>query len=129
AGTDEIAVHGPTQVWELRDGDIHEYTVTPEDFGVSTHQLSDLTGGDGKENAERLRRIFDNSAPAAHRDAIAANAGARVYLGGKAESFKEATDKASGLLADGTVKGWSQLHEEANYAKSSSTAHGVGRNC
>lgn len=117
AGTDEIAVHGPTQVWELRDGDIHEYTVTPEDFGVSTHQLSDLTGGDGKENAEHLRRIFDNSAPAAHRDAIAANASAMFYLTGKADSFKEGTDKALGLLADGTVKDWLQRHEEANYAK------------
>src|SRR5699024_4806233 len=117
AGTDEFAVNGPTQVWELRDGDIHEYTATPEAFGVSTHQLSDLTGGDGKENAEPLRRIFDNSAPAAHRDAIAANAGAMFYLTGKADSFKEGTDKALGLLADGTVKDWLQRHEEANYAK------------
>ncbi|PQM73417.1 anthranilate phosphoribosyltransferase [Corynebacterium sp. J010B-136] len=117
AGTDEIAVHGPTQVWELRDGEIEEYTVTPDDFGVGTHQLADLTGGDGAENAKALRQVFNNTAPAAHRDAIAANAGAMFYLTGHADSYKEGTDKALGLLADGTVKDWLQRHEEANYAK------------
>lgn len=117
AGTDEVAVHGPTQFWELRDGEIEEYTLNPEDLGVSTHQLSDLTGGDGKENAEHLRNIFNNTAPEAHRDAIAANAGAMFYLTGRADSYKEGTDKALGLLADSTVKNWLQRHEEANYAK------------
>src|SRR5699024_11009544 len=116
-GTDEIDVPGHSQVWELSEADIHERPVNPDDVGVSTHQLTERTGSNGKEIAEHLRRIFDNSAPAAHRDAIAANASAMFYLTGKADSFKEGTDKALGLLADGTVKDWLQRHEEANYAK------------
>ena len=57
AGTDEIAVHGTTQVWELRDGSISHYELTPEDLGISRHELSDLAGGNGEENARALRAV------------------------------------------------------------------------
>ncbi|MEJ5928507.1 anthranilate phosphoribosyltransferase [Corynebacterium sp. H128] len=115
AGTDEIAVHGPTRVWELADGEIRDYTVTPEELGVGTHALSDLAGGNGKENARHLRKVFANAAPQAHRDAIAANAGAMFYLAGKADSLKAGTEQALELLRDGTVQNWLARHEEADY--------------
>ncbi|MDY3127855.1 MAG: anthranilate phosphoribosyltransferase [Corynebacterium sp.] len=116
AGTDEMALHGPTTVWELRDGEIEEYTLTAKDFGLPAHDLNQLTGGTGEENAAALRAIFANEAPQAHRDAIAANAGAMFYLTGAAESYADGADKAVQLLADGTVASWLQRHEEANYA-------------
>nr|WP_232843212.1 anthranilate phosphoribosyltransferase [Corynebacterium hindlerae] len=115
SGTDEIAVHGPTTVWELRDGDIQQYTVTSEEMGVGKHALADLRGGDGTENARHLRAVFADEAPAAHRDAVALNAGAMFYLCGHAATIAEGTQKALRLLADGTVHEWLRKHEEADY--------------
>lgn len=117
AGTDEIAVHGTTEFWELRDGEITHYTKEPEDLGIERHKLADLVGGDGEENAALIRAVFEGTGSPAHRDAIAASAGAMFYLDGQVETLKEGTEKALGLLADGTVAAWLKKHEEANYAE------------
>ncbi|MCQ9340462.1 anthranilate phosphoribosyltransferase [Corynebacterium phoceense] len=117
AGTDEIAVHGTTEFWELRDGEITHYTKEPEDLGIERHELADLAGGEGEENAALIRAVFEGTGSPAHRDAIAASAGAMFYLDGQVETLKEGTEKALGLLADGTVAAWLKKHEEANYAK------------
>lgn len=63
AGTDEIAVHGTTHVWELKDGEISEYDVTPESLGIERHELADLVGGDGAENSQLLRDVFAGGVP------------------------------------------------------------------
>ena len=86
AGTDEIAVHGDTLVWELKDGEISHYTVAPAELGVDKHTLEALRGGDGEENAAAMRATFAGEGPAAHRDAVAVNAGAMFYLYGMADS-------------------------------------------
>ena len=117
AGTDEIAVHGTTEFWELRDGEITHYAKEPEDLGIERHELADLVGGEGEENAALIRAVFEGTGSPAHRDAIAASAGAMFYLDGQVETLKEGTEKALGLLADGTVAAWLKKHEEANYAK------------
>lgn len=117
AGTDECAVHGPTQVWELVDGEVSTYTLSPADFGVGTHKLQDLEGGDGRQNAAILREIFANRGTAAQRDAIVANAGALFYLAGRCESFAQGSQLAAAAIEDGTVTAWLREHEEANYAK------------
>lgn len=117
AGTDEIAVHGTTEFWELRDGEITHYTKEPEDLGIERHELADLVGGEGEENAALIRAVFEGTGSPAHRDAIAASAGAMFYLDGQVETLKEGTEKALGLLADDTVAAWLKKHEEANYAK------------
>ncbi|MCQ9344826.1 anthranilate phosphoribosyltransferase [Corynebacterium phoceense] len=117
AGTDEIAVHGTTEFWELRDGEITHYTKEPEDLGIERHELADLVGGEGEENAALIRAVFEGTGSPAHRDAIAASAGAMFYLDGQVETLKEGTEKALGLLADGTVAAWLKKHEEANYAQ------------
>lgn len=115
AGTDELAVHGPTQIWELCDGEISHYEVSPEELGVGTHALADLAGGNGEENARHLRAVFAGTAPQAHTDAIMANAGAMFYLSGFADTLREGSLKAQELLASGEVAAWLQRHEEANY--------------
>ena len=115
AGTDEIAVHGTTQVWELRNGTISHYELTPEDLGISRHELSDLAGGNGEENAQALRDIFAGTGKPAHHDAIAAAAGAMFYLNGTTDSIAEGVSHANQLIKDGTVAAWLKKHEEANY--------------
>ncbi|OHO82747.1 anthranilate phosphoribosyltransferase [Corynebacterium sp. HMSC036E10] len=116
AGTDEIAVHGETEVWELKDGEITHYTVTPEELGVERHSLEDLRGGNGAENAAFMRATFAGEGPAAHRDAVAVSAGAMFYLYGIADSLAASTEHAKQLLADGTVADWLATHEEADYS-------------
>lgn len=116
AGTDEIAVHGETLVWELKDGAISHYTVEPAELGVDRHTLEDLRGGDGEHNAAAMRATFAGEGPAAHRDAVAVNAGAMFYLYGIADSLAEGTEHAKQLLADGSVSQWLTTHEEADYS-------------
>lgn len=116
AGTDEIAVHGETEVWELKDGEITHYTVTPEELGVERHSLEDLRGGNGAENAAFMRATFAGEGPAAHRDAVAVSAGAMFYLYGIADSLAAGTEHAKQLLANGSVADWLATHEEADYS-------------
>nr|WP_231375939.1 anthranilate phosphoribosyltransferase [Corynebacterium aquatimens] len=117
AGTDEIAVHGDTLIWELDSaGNIEHYTLTPEDFGVSRHSLDDLAGGNGTENAAAMRATFNGEGPVAHRDAIAATTGTIFYLYGLADSVREGTEKATQMLVDGEVRDWLATHEGADYS-------------
>lgn len=116
AGTDEIAVHGNTHVWELKDGEISEYDVTPESLGIERHKLADLVGGDGAENAQHLRNVFAGEGKPAHRDAIVAAAGAMFYLYGKTATIAEGVAHAKEIICSGQVAGWLRTHEEANYA-------------
>lgn len=115
SGMDEIAVHGPTKIWELRDGEITHYEVTPEQLGVATHALSDLRGGEAAQNAQILREVFAGRGTRAQREALAVSAGAMFYLHGQAESIAAGTAQALELLAAGTVNEWLQTHEEAHY--------------
>lgn len=115
AGTDEIAVHGETEVWEVRDGEITNFRISPADLGVSTHALEDLRGGDGVENARFMRATFAGRGPAAHRDAVAVNAGAMFYLAGISDTMREGTERALSMLSDGSMETWQRTHEEADY--------------
>ncbi|MEH0147971.1 anthranilate phosphoribosyltransferase [Corynebacterium sp. Q4381] len=118
AGTDEIAVHGETLVWELdREGNITHYTVTPEELGVTRHSLADLAGGDGAENAAMMRDTFAGVGPRAHRDAIAVSAGAMFYLYGITNTIADGVAHAGKLIDNGTVAQWLKTHEEADYSE------------
>lgn len=117
-GSDEIAVWGPTRVWEVNgDEEIKEYTLRPEDFGVDQHPVEDLVGGDGEENAQHLYAALSGQGAPAHADAIAVSAGAMFYLNGDTDSFRAGTEKAKALMTDGSVSNWLRKHEEANYAQ------------
>lgn len=117
AGTDELAVHGETLVWELdRDGNIEHYTLTPSDIGLPTYALEELEGGDGQKNAAAIRAIFNGEAPDAHRDAVAATAGAIFYLYGFDDDIASGVERAQQLLSEGTVAHWLSTHEGADYS-------------
>lgn len=117
AGTDELDVHGESQVWELgRDGSITSYVLTPEEIGLQRCSLEDLRGGDGVENADAIRATFAGGWPEARRLAVAAGAGAMFYLNGTAPTIADGVTHALNLLADGTVHAWLQHHEEADYS-------------
>lgn len=76
-----------------------------------------MEGGDGTANAAAIRAIFEGTAPQAHHDAVAVNAGAMLYVIGKADSIAEGTALATQIINDGTAKRWLATHEEADYGE------------
>jgi anthranilate phosphoribosyltransferase len=101
AGTDEIALHGETQVVELNNGKLTHYTLSPADFGVSEYPLSDLEGGDANENAAYTLAILKGEGTASHNAAVAVNVAALLVLNNQYPDFKSATEAALTHLSSG----------------------------
>lgn len=99
-GLDEVAIHGPTTVAEIRDGQIHEYTLSPEDFGVSTHPLSAIEGGSPEENRDIITRILQGKGTEAQQSAVAVNVALLLRLFGQ-EDLKANTQQALNVMASG----------------------------
>ncbi len=72
-GMDEVALHAPTQVAELRDGQIISTLLSAQDFGLSSHPAEALTGGSPEENRDILSRLLQGKGELAHEEAVAAN--------------------------------------------------------
>lgn len=97
---DEISLSSPTAVCEFKDGWFKTYVVSPEDFGFELCSKADLVGGTPAENAEITRNIL--SGEQGHkRNAVLMNAGAALYIGGKAESMKSGIAYAAELIDSG----------------------------
>ena len=109
SGMDELALHGPSKVAQLKDGEITEFKVSPEDFGLERFPLSELLGGTPKENAANIRRILDGKGNEAHNTAVILNTAPILYLYGLASSVTEAVSIARDVLMSG--RGLSLLNE------------------
>lgn len=103
SGLDEIAVHGPTLVREATPRGIKAYEVTPEELGTDRVDLEDLRGGEPAENARLLREALAGQGRQAHREAIAVNAGALLYLAGPADNLADGAAMAREQLSSGRV--------------------------
>ncbi|WP_436930524.1 anthranilate phosphoribosyltransferase [Halosimplex halobium] len=101
SGMDEITIHDETAVAEVEDGEVTEYTVTPEDLGLETHDIEAVSGGSPEENAEDLLGIVEGDVRGAKRDIILANAGAAVYVAGKADSLAAGVEAAADAIDSG----------------------------
>lgn len=99
---DEISLSAPTTVCEFADGETKTYVIKPEDFGFKTCEKSDINGGTPEENAEITRAIL-KGAQGPKRDAVLLNAGAGLYIGGKAESIAEGVKLAAELVDSGAA--------------------------
>ncbi|NLV06016.1 anthranilate phosphoribosyltransferase [Haloarcula rubripromontorii] len=102
-GLDEIAVHGETVVAEVTGDRIAEYTITPEDMGLETHDIEDIAGGEPAENAADLRGIVSGEVTGAKRDIILANAGAAIYVAGVADTHEEGVEQARQAIESGAA--------------------------
>ncbi len=101
-GMDEITVTGKTYVNEIKDGEIIEYEIDPRDYGIEYAKPEDIKGGDGKENAEIARRIFEGE-KGPKRDIVVLNSAAGIYIGGKADTYAEAVEIAKKMIDEGHV--------------------------
>ena len=99
---DEISPSGETAVCEFKDGWFKTYTITPEEFGIARCFKSDLEGGTPAENAKITRQIL-NGEKGPKRDTVLMNAGAALYIGGKAESVADGIKLAAELIDSGAA--------------------------
>ncbi len=102
-GTDEISIAGPTAVAALKDGVVTEFTVTPEDAGLSRHPFEAIVGGTPSENAAAFRALLEG-APGAYRDAVLLNAAAALVVAGRAESLAGGVALAEESLDEGRAQ-------------------------
>lgn len=97
---DEISMSAPTAVCEFKDGWFKSYTIAPEDFGFERCTKGDLKGGTPEENAKITREIL-GGAKGHKRNAVLMNAGAALYIGGKAETLKDGISLAAEIIDSG----------------------------
>jgi anthranilate phosphoribosyltransferase len=102
-GLDELSVSAPTLVGELRDGEVREYRLSPEDVGLPLHAASCLRVSNVEESRQTLLGALDGSLPAA-RDIVAFNAGACLYTAGVAESLTEGVERSLEVIASGAAR-------------------------
>ena len=100
---DEISLSAPTKICEIKDGWFKSFTITPEDFGFERCSKDDLKGGTPQENAKITLDILEG-AKGHKRNAVLLNAGAALYIAGKAESFKDGIELAKELIDSGKAK-------------------------
>ena len=92
----------PTKICEIKDGWFKTYTITPEQFGFTRCTKADLKGGTPAENAQITRDIL-SGATGPMRNAVLMNAGAALYLYGKADSLKSGIALAAELIDSGAA--------------------------
>lgn len=99
-GLDEITVSDITYVSELIDGEIKSYTIQPEDFGIKRSKIEALIGGEKEVNAKILESVLQGE-QGAKRDILVLNAGAALYVAGKADSIKAGVELAGEIIDQG----------------------------
>jgi anthranilate phosphoribosyltransferase len=102
-GLDEITISGPSYIAELKDGQVSEYTVTPEAFGLKSVPLNDICVTNADEAKVMLMAVMDNQ-PGAARDIVCLNAGAAIYVAGLSASLSGGVTLASESIASGAAR-------------------------
>lgn len=101
-GMDEISPIGPTHVVEVRAGrEVDSWTIDPREHGFGATDPADLAGGSPEENAAVIERLLAGGGPAGARAAVALNAGAALYVAGRAASYADGVAAAGATLASG----------------------------
>ena len=103
SGVDEFALHGTTEVVELRDNQLEQYTLSVSDFGLNEAPLSELKGGDADFNATVLKRILAGQGSRAQNHAIAINTAPLLVMADKFSDYKQAAQAVLEHLASGAA--------------------------
>lgn len=102
-GTDEISIAGETHVAALKDGDISEFTITPEDAGLQRHPFEAIIGGEPAQNARAFRELLAGE-QSAYRDAVLLNSAAALTIAGRATDLRMGAEMAAASIDDGSAK-------------------------
>ena len=111
----EISMSAPTSVCEIKDGKFTSYVLTPEQFGYERCTKEELQGGTPQENAEITKAILEGRETGAKRHAVCLNAGAALYIAGKAASIEAGVKMAEQLIDSGAaLKKLEEFIEKSN---------------
>ena len=99
-GLDEISITGPTQISELKNNKIDEYSISPSDFGLSNCNFDEITAQTPEESLQLVRAAFSGEKSAV-QDMIALNAGAGLYIARKVDSIADGVELAFTLMNNG----------------------------
>jgi anthranilate phosphoribosyltransferase len=102
-GMDEISISAPTWIAELKDGEVQSLRVTPEQFGLARADISALKVDSPQQSLALIRSVLNNT-PGPARDVVALNAGAAIYVAGRAVTLKQGVEQALDTLARGQAR-------------------------
>ena len=102
-GLDEVSLAGPTLVGELKDGEIREYQIKPEDFGIAPAPITALQVANPAESIARMKAVLANE-PGPSLDIVLLNAGAALYAAGHTNSIAQGVDQARQAIATGAAQ-------------------------
>jgi anthranilate phosphoribosyltransferase len=99
-GLDEISISTSTRVIEVKDGELRTYEIAPADFGLMAASAASFLTADSAEATELLRRTLGGD-PGPAQNVLALNAGAAIYVGGRADTLLDGVSRAREILASG----------------------------
>jgi anthranilate phosphoribosyltransferase len=102
-GLDEISISGETMVGELRNGEINEYTVHPQQFGVELYDRRAIQVNTVEESRQMILAVLENQ-PGPALNIVLLNAGAAIYVAGVADSLQAGIDRARRVIAKGDAR-------------------------
>jgi anthranilate phosphoribosyltransferase len=101
-GLDEITISATTRIAEVRNGRVHTYEVTPEEFGFSRAPIESISGGDANANADIIRTVLAGTKSAC-RDVVLLNAAATLVAAGRSDHLKDAVALAANSIDSGAA--------------------------
>ena len=117
-GLDELSPLGTTDVAEVADGAVRRYAVAPGDFGWAGFDARDLAGGDPDHNARVILEVFGGERRDAARAAVTLNAGAALYVAGRAGSLADGVERAERGIDEGAgLEGLERLRQATRRAR------------
>jgi anthranilate phosphoribosyltransferase len=99
---DEVSLSSRTYVLELRDGEIRQFIMTPEDFGIAPAKLEALAGGDAADNAKIIESVLRGER-GPRRDVVLLNAAPAIIAGGAAKTWKDGIRLAAESIDSGAA--------------------------
>ncbi|KKO45727.1 anthranilate phosphoribosyltransferase [Arsukibacterium ikkense] len=115
SGCDEIALHGNTYVCQLKDGELTEFSLSPDDFGLTAQPLSSLAGGMPSDNAAATLAILAGTGQSAHNQAVAINVAAMLKIAGLGDNLTINTQAVLECLASGKAMQTLQQFKELSH--------------
>ena len=100
-GLDELSIAGTSNIVELKDGEIQQYTIEPEDFGIATQTVADLQADSPASSLELVRHSLSGDDATGAADIVALNAGAAIYVAGIADTLANGVAMAEDSIASG----------------------------
>lgn len=102
-GMDEISIAAPTQVAELRAGQVSRYHITPEQFGIARGDTAALAVDSAAQSLAMMNEVLDGRPGPAH-DIVVLNAGAAIYVAGLTETLEQGMARAAEVIASGAAR-------------------------